>query len=55
MAATSAMSSETMAVTGLVTYDIYRTYVNPKVCGYMIIPISMFSEDKNISRPLTNS
>ncbi|KAK0472790.1 Sodium:solute symporter family-domain-containing protein [Armillaria novae-zelandiae] len=30
MAATSAMSSETMAVTGLVTYDIYRTYVNPK-------------------------
>lgn len=33
MAVTSAGSAELVAVSSLVTYDIYRTYINPKATG----------------------
>src|SRR5271155_5311092 len=32
MAVTSAMSAELIAVSSIFTYDIYQTYINPKVC-----------------------
>eukprot|EP00850_Spirogloea_muscicola_P004680 SM000020S06030 [mRNA] locus=s20:509810:514323:- [translate_table: standard] len=37
MAVTSAGSSELVAVSSLVTYDIYRTYINPKATGKQIL------------------
>ncbi|EPS63443.1 hypothetical protein M569_11338, partial [Genlisea aurea] len=40
MAVTSAGSSELIAVSSLCTYDIYRTYVNPKATGRQILKIS---------------
>jgi Na+/proline symporter len=33
MAVTSAGSAELVAVSSLCTYDIYRTYINPKATG----------------------
>lgn len=33
MAVTSAGSAELVAVSSLVTYDLYRTYINPKATG----------------------
>ena len=33
MAVTSAGSAELVAVSSLFTYDIYRTYINPKATG----------------------
>ncbi|KAF7557743.1 hypothetical protein G7Z17_g459 [Cylindrodendrum hubeiense] len=39
-AITSAMSSETVAVTSLVTYDFYRSYINPNATGKQLIFIS---------------
>lgn len=32
MAVTSASSAELIAVSSIWTYDIYQTYINPKVC-----------------------
>eukprot|EP00249_Psilotum_nudum_P017269 c26242_g1_i1 orf=339-2477(+) len=40
MAVTSAGSSELIAVSSLCTYDIYRTYVNPKANGRQILRVS---------------
>ena len=40
MAVTSAMSSETMATAGLLTYDFYQAYVNPKATGKQLIRFS---------------
>ena len=37
MACTSAMSSQLIAVGSIVTYDIYRTYVNPTATGKKLI------------------
>lgn len=39
-AITSAMSSETVAVTSLVTYDFYRSYVNPTATGERLVFVS---------------
>ncbi|KAH7133043.1 Sodium:solute symporter family-domain-containing protein [Dactylonectria estremocensis] len=39
-AITSAMSSETVAVTSLVTYDFYRSYINPNATGERLVFIS---------------
>lgn len=40
MAVTSAGSSELIAVSSLCTYDIYRTYINPKASGKKILRVS---------------
>eukprot|EP01026_Neomeris_dumetosa_P065127 TRINITY_DN623_c0_g1_i3.p1 TRINITY_DN623_c0_g1~~TRINITY_DN623_c0_g1_i3.p1 ORF type:complete len:724 (-),score=58.73 TRINITY_DN623_c0_g1_i3:877-2892(-) len=40
MAVTSTGSAEQIAVSSLVSYDIYRTYINPKATGEQIIIIS---------------
>ncbi|KAL3689745.1 hypothetical protein R1sor_016054 [Riccia sorocarpa] len=40
MAVTSAGSAELVAVSTLVTYDIYRTYINPKATGKQILKVS---------------
>jgi len=40
MAVTSAGSSELIAFSSLCTYDIYRTYVNPKATGKQILWVS---------------
>ncbi|EFJ26403.1 hypothetical protein SELMODRAFT_172808 [Selaginella moellendorffii] len=40
MAVTSAGSSELVAVSSLCTYDIYRTYINPKATGKQILRVS---------------
>ncbi|CAI5965278.1 unnamed protein product [Closterium sp. NIES-65] len=37
MAVTSAGSAELLAVSSLMTYDIYRTYINPKATGRQIL------------------
>ena len=37
MAVTSAFSSETMAVTALMTYDFYQAYINPKATGKQLV------------------
>lgn len=39
-AVTSAMSSETMATAGLLTYDFYQAYINPKATGVQLIRFS---------------
>jgi len=39
-AVTSAGSSELIAVSSLFTYDIYRTYINPRATGRQILKIS---------------
>ena len=38
MAVTSAGSAELVAVSSLFTYDIYRTYINPKATGALTQP-----------------
>ncbi|KAH7430303.1 hypothetical protein KP509_09G092500 [Ceratopteris richardii] len=40
MAVTSAGSAELIAVSSLCTYDIYRTYLNPKASGKQILAVS---------------
>ncbi|EXJ80454.1 hypothetical protein A1O1_08599 [Capronia coronata CBS 617.96] len=40
MAVTSAMSSETMATAGLLTYDFYHAYINPNATGKQLIRFS---------------
>ena len=40
MAVTSAGSAELIAVSSLVTYDIYRTYKNPKASGKQLVKVS---------------
>lgn len=40
MAVTSAMSAELIAVSTIYTYDIYRTYINPKASGKNLIFMS---------------
>eukprot|EP00270_Netrium_digitus_P009623 TRINITY_DN2933_c0_g1_i1.p1 TRINITY_DN2933_c0_g1~~TRINITY_DN2933_c0_g1_i1.p1 ORF type:complete len:727 (+),score=169.16 TRINITY_DN2933_c0_g1_i1:137-2317(+) len=42
MAVTSAGSSELIAVSSLVTYDIYRTYINPNATGAQILKVSRY-------------
>lgn len=37
MAVTSAMSAELIAISSIFTYDIYRTYLNPKATGRQLI------------------
>ncbi|SCW04501.1 LAFE_0H14928g1_1 [Lachancea fermentati] len=37
MAVTSAMSAELISVSSIFTYDIYRTYINPKASGKKLI------------------
>lgn len=43
MAVTSAMSAELIAVSTIFTYDIYRTYVNPKASGKKLMVMSHLS------------
>ncbi|KAG6553367.1 hypothetical protein Mapa_005102 [Marchantia paleacea] len=40
MAVTSAGSAKLVAVSTLVTYDVYRTYINPKASGKQILRVS---------------
>ena len=40
MAVTSAGSAELIAVSSLITYDIYRTYKNPKATGRQLVKVS---------------
>lgn len=40
MACTSAMSAELIAISSVFTYDVYRTYVNPKASGKKLIFMS---------------
>lgn len=40
MAVTSTANSELIAVSSLISYDIYRTYINPKATGKDIIKVS---------------
>jgi Na+/proline symporter len=37
MAVTSAMSSETVATTALLTYNFYQSYINPKATGKQLL------------------
>ncbi|ODV70080.1 Na+/solute symporter [Hyphopichia burtonii NRRL Y-1933] len=43
MAVTSAMSAELIAVSTISSYDIYRTYINPKANGKQVIFVSHVS------------
>jgi SSS family transporter len=40
MAVTSAGSAELIAVSSLITYDVYRTYKNPKATGKQLLKVS---------------
>lgn len=42
MAVTSTGAAEQIAVSSLVAYDVYRTYINPKATGSRIVSISRF-------------
>ncbi|KAL5333205.1 putative sodium/proline symporter [Aspergillus crustosus] len=42
MAVTSAMSSETVATTALVTYNVYQAYIKPKASGRQLLYFSHF-------------
>ncbi|KDQ64696.1 hypothetical protein JAAARDRAFT_167243 [Jaapia argillacea MUCL 33604] len=42
MAVTSCMSSEILATTALMTYDVYRSYVNPKATGKQLMRFSQW-------------
>ncbi|KAL3420531.1 sodium symporter family protein [Phlyctema vagabunda] len=42
MAVTSAMSSETVATTALLTYNLYQSYINPKATGKQLLRFSNF-------------
>lgn len=39
MAVTSASSAELIAVSSIVTYDVYQTYINPKATGSRLIKV----------------
>ncbi len=43
MAVTSAGSAELIAVSSIITYDIYRTYKNPKASGKQLVKVSRIS------------
>lgn len=43
MAVTSAGSAELIAVSSLVTYDVYRTYKNPKASGKKLLKVSRYT------------
>ena len=43
MACTSAMSAQLIAVSSIITYDIYRAYINPSATGKKLIYISHIS------------
>jgi len=43
MAVTSAGSAELIAVSSIITYDIYRTYKNPKATGKQLLKVSRMS------------
>ncbi len=43
MAVTSAGSAELIAVSSLVTYDVYRTYKNPKASGQKLLKVSRYT------------
>ena len=43
MAVTSAMSAELIAVSSIVTYDIYQTYFNPEAQGRFLVRMSHVS------------
>jgi len=43
MAVTSAGSAELIAVSSIITYDIYRTYKNPKATGKQLLKVSRIS------------
>ena len=43
MAVTSAMSAELIAVSSIITYDIYQTYFNPEASGRFLIRMSHVS------------
>ncbi|KAM0558127.1 hypothetical protein ACHAPJ_005294 [Fusarium lateritium] len=43
MAVTAAMSSETVAVTALVTYDVYKAYQNPNANSNQLVRVSHFT------------
>lgn len=40
MAVTATANSEQLAVASLITYDVYRTYINPKATGKQIVFVS---------------
>lgn len=40
MAVTSAMSSETVATSAVLTYDIYQAYFNPNATGKQLLRVS---------------
>jgi len=42
MAVTSTANSELIAVASLISYDIYRTYINPKATGAQIVKVTRF-------------
>ena len=42
MAVTSAMRSETVATTALLTYNFYQSYINPKATGKQLLRFSNF-------------
>ncbi len=43
MAVTSAGSAELVAVSSLVSYDVYKTYINPKATGKQVNPTCTFT------------
>ena len=43
MAVTSTANSELIAVSSLIAYDIYRTYINPKATGKQIVMVTRIS------------
>jgi SSS family transporter len=43
MAVTSAGSAELVAVSSLITYDVYRTYRNPKATGAQLLKVSKYT------------
>lgn len=43
MAVTSAGSAELIAVSSLITYDVYRTYKNPKASGQKLLKVSRYT------------
>jgi Na+/proline symporter len=40
MAVTSAASAELIAVSSVITYDVYRTYINPEATGSKVVRFS---------------
>lgn len=40
MAVTSAFSSDLVCIASVITYDVYRSYVNPKATGKQLLRLS---------------